>query len=122
MRILGRDLKKIIREEIGREMHQHAKSEAVPEAEMHEEITPERDAYLKKTSPMYRAMMDPEVARSTLAKMNFQDDVDSGRTASTRDPMDFGTTEISPDNIRDIEDNLPEGESITDRLMERWLR
>jgi hypothetical protein len=122
MRILGRDLKKIIKEEIDREMKQHASGEIQAEAEMHEEITPERDAYLKKTSPMYRAMMDPEVARSTLAKMNFQDDVDSGRTASTQPVMNFGTTEISPEHIRDIEDNLPEGESITDRLMERWLR
>jgi hypothetical protein len=119
MRILGRDLKKIIREEIGREMNQHAKSEAAPEAEMHEEITPERDAYLKKTSPVYRAMMDPELARST---MDYMDGVDADLTASTRPTMDFGTTEISPDEIKDIEDTLPEGKNITERLMERWLR
>jgi hypothetical protein len=46
----------------------------------------------------------------------------NSRTASTQPEMDFGTTEFSPDNIRDIEDNLPEGKNITDRLMERWLR
>lgn len=142
MHILGRDLKKIIKEEIGREMRQHASGEIQAEAEMHEEITPERDAYLKKTSPMWRTMMDPEMAAKTITDMNAEDsefedaladmhfsqkplprETGSGmRTASTQPVMDFGTTEFSPDNIRDIEDNLPEGENITDRLMERWLR
>jgi len=129
MRILGRDLKKIIKEEIDREMKQHASGEIQAESEMHEEITPERDAYLKKTSPLWRMVTDPEFARSALAKTDPRDDVDTGRTASTRDPMDFGTTEISPDSIRDIEDALPEEENIlpeeeniTDRLMERWLK
>lgn len=142
MHILGRDLKKIIKEEIGREMRQHASGEIQAEAEMHEEITPERDAYLKKTSPTWRTMMDPEMTSKTMADMNAEDsefedaladmhfsqkplprETGSGlRTASTQPVMDFGTTEFSSDNIRDIEDNLPEGENITDRLMEKWLR
>lgn len=142
MHILGRDLKKIIKEEIGREMRQHASGEIQAEAEIHEEITPERDAYLKKTSPVWRTMMDPEMTSKIMADMNAEDsefedaladmhfsqkplprETGSGlRTASTQPVMDFGTTEFSSDNIRDIEDNLPEGENITDRLMEKWLR
>jgi hypothetical protein len=119
MRISGRDLKKIIKEEIGREMKQHANNETAPESEMHEEITPERDAYLKKTSPMYRAMNDPDLARRT---MDYMDGIDTDLTASTREPMDFGTTKITPDEVIDIDDALPEGKNITERLMERWLK
>lgn len=162
MHILGRDLKKIIKEEIGREMRQHANNETLSkhsslseeddiineEDGEHDEDRPppyrsdtapaaksasqrEREASVKSkslllrtlNSPEYQATQDAMAAdNARFAAMMADPESFKSRTASTQPVMDFGTTDISPDNIRDIEDNLPEGKNITDRLMERWLR
>jgi hypothetical protein len=158
MRISGRDLKKIIKEEIGREMKQHASGETlskhsslaeednvINEDEIEDKLprrsdaeiaaAAEKEAALRASakskslllrtldSPEYQAARRAEVEdNARFAAMMADPESFNSRTASTQPEMDFGTTEFSPDNIRDIEDNLPEGKNITDRLMERWLR
>ena len=140
MRILGRDLKKIIREEIGREMHQHAKSETLSkhsgfseeddivnedDGEYEDKLVARTPGEIAAYNAAEKKKYDTAVSKSKLLQAMAQQRADAeAGTASTWPEMDFGTEVITPDETRDIDNTLPlrEGKNITERLMERWLK